>query len=101
MELTHIAQGWYNFVVGSPETKQLMAERLAICDGCPHKVQISSAGQVLLRAINQQASLYSCGLCGCPLAGLTAAPRKKCKAGKWGAVPNTGPNNSSSNSYYG
>ena len=98
MELVHIAQGWYNFITGSPEVKQMMNRRLAICDSCPHKVEISPLGKKILKALNEKASTYVCGLCGCPLSGLTAAPKKRCKAGKWG--PDSPSNSSQSNSYY-
>lgn len=94
MELVHIAQGWYNFITGNPEVKQLMTRRLAICDKCPHKTQISPLGKILIKALNRKASTYICGLCGCPLSGLAAAPGKQCKAGKWGPA-------SPSSSYYG
>ena len=62
----------------------MIAARLAICDGCPHKVQISPLGQRIIQAINQSASTFVCGVCGCPLAGLTASPNASCKKGRWG-----------------
>ena len=83
MNLKEIAKGWYNFVVASAEHKQMIEERLAICDQCPHKQQISTTGQALIHAINKQGSIYYCGQCGCPLAGKTANPESSCPLSKW------------------
>lgn len=83
MNLTHIAQSWYNFIKASPEHKQMIDTRLSICDTCPEKSQISPIGKILLQAINDKASTFYCGRCGCPLAGLTANPEARCKLSKW------------------
>ena len=83
-KLTQIAVGWHNYIVGSPETKQMMAARLEICDTCVYKTELNDFGKAVVQAINAEGSLYVCGQCQCPLAGATANPDKACPVGKWG-----------------
>lgn len=83
-KLTNIAQGWYEFAKGSPQTKHLMLFRLSKCDKCPEKVEMDTLGKVIISTINNEASLYKCNKCGCPLASKTAAPGEACPLGKWG-----------------
>jgi len=83
MKLLDIARGWYNFAKGSAYIKRLMEKRLAICDVCPQKKQLSAAGQLLVQTINEEGSNYKCGMCGCPLASLTSLPEARCKDGRW------------------
>ncbi|MFZ8258150.1 hypothetical protein ACO1KT_14515, partial [Staphylococcus aureus] len=64
MKLFEIAQGWWNFATASPEHKQMITQRLMICDDCPHKKQLSSAGKLLVTAVNKIASIFYCGKCG-------------------------------------
>jgi len=76
-----------------------MENRLSICDKCPSKLQMSPAGQLLTKVVNQESSTYYCGECGCPLAGLTAHKNNYCKLKKWLKVE-TPKLNSSPDSYY-
>lgn len=84
MNLTKIAESWYDFSTADEYTKQLMAFRLRICDACPEKVQMSKVGQILVQFINEEASLYKCNKCQCPLAAKTAGAENTCPLGKWG-----------------
>lgn len=81
--LANIAQGWYNYIEGSPETKQRMYKRLQICDTCEFKVEMDAFGQAMVKSINSTASTFKCGKCNCPLAGATASPHKKCPENLW------------------
>lgn len=81
--LLQIARSWYNFYVATPETKHIMSKRLEVCDKCEHKVQVSEAGKILIQAVNEEASVYQCGVCHCPLAAKTAHPMNECPLGKW------------------
>lgn len=83
MRLTDVAKGWYYFMKGSPETKKRMEDRLAICDSCPAKVQLSEAGIVLIQAVNSSSSVFKCQLCSCPLSALTATPKSGCLLNRW------------------
>lgn len=83
LSLPQIASGWYNFVKGDPAVKRMMAARLAICDSCPNKIQLSQMSQVIIHHINQEASIYKCKLCSCPLSTKTASPKSVCPLGKW------------------
>lgn len=83
-KLRNIAEGWYNFAAGTPATRELMQFRLDKCDTCPEKVQMSALGELLVSTINNEASLYQCKKCSCPLASKTAAPGAECPLGKWG-----------------
>jgi hypothetical protein len=83
MQLISIAKGWYNFINGTEEVKSLMQLRLNICDTCPDKVQLTTAGQKLIQAVNKEGSIYKCRLCTCPLAAKTNSPDEGCPAGKW------------------
>lgn len=83
-KLSHIARGWYNFAKAEPYIKQLMDYRLAICDTCPNKQQLNTAGQLLVKLINQEGSLFKCAKCKCPLSSKTADPGSECPIGKWG-----------------
>lgn len=78
MKLTAIASGWYHYITGGSAIRKLMQERLEVCDGCPNKVQLSETGAFLLRAVNQAASVYQCGICNCPLSPMTADPKHHC-----------------------
>ena len=84
MDLIRIGQSWGNYIQGSQETKKLMEYRLEKCDSCPHKKQMNALGEFLVTMINSEASTFKCGLCGCPLAGLTAHPGNSCKDNRWG-----------------
>lgn len=81
--LIQIARSWFAFAKGEPYTKGLMQKRLAICDLCPEKEELSETGQVLVKVLNDEGSLYRCGKCGCPLAGLTAGSGNECPLKKW------------------
>lgn len=86
IDLKLIGQGWFNYMKGSSFTKNLMTKRLAICEQCPHKKQLSGTGKVIVQAIHEEGSIYRCGLCNCPLATLTAAPGAGCKDKRWAPV---------------
>lgn len=81
--LTTIARSWYLFANGDQETRKLMSDRLAVCDQCPNKRQLGALGKAIVHAINQKTSVYQCGLCGCPLAAMTANPAVECREGRW------------------
>jgi len=91
--LTTIAEGWINFIKADHQTKQMMRERLKICNSCSYKQEITPAGQVLLKLIHSSANLFKCSKCKCPLSAATAAPSKTCPIGKWKEFGN-------SNNYY-
>jgi len=82
-KLTDIAHGWTEFIKGRPYTRELMNKRLAICDTCPNKRQMTGAGKIIVQLINDKANTFKCGECGCPLSALCANPSSKCKLGKW------------------
>jgi hypothetical protein len=83
LSLPQIASGWYNFIKGDPQTKLMMQTRLAVCDSCDQKIQLSLLNQVIIHHINEEASLYKCKLCTCPLATKTASPKSVCPLKKW------------------
>lgn len=83
INLLEIATGWYKFIQGSKATRSLMQSRLNKCSKCIYRQQLDKTGRVLVQAIHKEGSVYKCGLCHCPLAGLTANPMSSCKAGKW------------------
>ena len=84
MDLKLIAESWYAFIHADPYTKNLMQDRLAICDRCPHKAQMNAVGKFIVSTINAEASLFKCNLCSCPLAAKTANPSSECTIKKWG-----------------
>lgn len=88
MKLIEIAKGWVNLARATNETREMAARRLEICDTCPFKAQLSGVGVLLVQAVNQEGSIYYCGLCGCPLASKTASPDSMCPdiPSKWGPV---------------
>lgn len=83
LPLKEIAKGWVNFVIQPDDLKALAAERLEICDACPHKKQLNSVGQAIITTINSQASTYLCDICGCPLAAKSINSGSPCPLGKW------------------
>jgi len=83
MKLTDIASGWFNFIAAPIEHQQMIHFRLAICDKCPSKRQLSPMGKTLVEALNKEGSTFYCKECGCPLAGKTAAPQSTCPLSKW------------------
>lgn len=83
LKLSHIARGWFNFIKGDAYTKMMMTKRLVICDTCEEKKEISSLGKLLIQSINDEASVFQCGRCGCPLAAKTAEPLEQCPLKKW------------------
>ncbi len=83
MNLLHIANGWYNFIQGSPLTRQMMTDRLMLCDSCPSKQQLNEVGKVIIQMLNKDGSVYICKECGCPLAAKTANPDSRCPLEKW------------------
>jgi hypothetical protein len=82
-QLKDIAIGWYNFTNATSEIRKVMEKRLAVCDGCPNKVQVSPAGAFIMSFINDENNLFKCGLCGCPLGPLASHPIPQCQANKW------------------
>jgi hypothetical protein len=78
MNLYNIAKSWYEFQKADQETRILMDKRLAVCETCPHKEQLSSIGKLLVTSINEKGSIYRCGICKCPLAAKTAHPANTC-----------------------
>lgn len=81
-----IAEGWYNYVVGSEETKARMKHRLSICDTCPNKVALGELGQAITNIVSKdyaQVVNFKCNLCGCPFGPLTSSKTSECQAKKW------------------
>lgn len=83
MNLVDIASGWMNFINADPKHKEMIAFRLAVCDKCNSKGQLSPLGKVMLKAINEEASIYYCKKCNCPLASKTANMQSICPLHKW------------------
>jgi hypothetical protein len=83
LKLTEIALGWFNVANASPAQQQMIHYRLAICDECPNKAQLSPIGKRVVEAINDKASTFYCKNCGCPLASKTASPGSTCPISKW------------------
>jgi rubrerythrin len=81
--LIEIGQGWYNFIKGDSNTKQLMHVRLSVCDTCPSKKQLTPAGKVIIELLNKDGSIFMCKECGCPLSAKSANPESKCPLNKW------------------
>ena len=60
-------------------TDEQYAERISICDGCPH--------------VNKSSESWECSLCGCPLKESETWPGKarwaseKCDDGRWPVLP--------------
>ena len=86
MEFLKIIKSWYDFATADEATKNLMVTRLAVCESCPFKQQMSETGQFIIRTINEEGSVYSCEKCGCPLSAKTANPKNSCPIGKWSAI---------------
>lgn len=84
VNLVQIAQSWYEFSKGNQDTKELMEQRLKICDRCPFKEQLGPLGKKIVTSLNQTASTYYCDKCKCPLAAKVSHPSNKCPMGKWG-----------------
>ncbi|RUP42215.1 MAG: hypothetical protein EKK63_02640 [Acinetobacter sp.] len=91
--LLSIMTGWANFIKADHHTKQMMRERIAICNTCPFREEITPLGQKLLKFIHSSANLFKCSKCKCPLSAATASPSKACPIGKWKEFGN-------SNNYY-
>jgi hypothetical protein len=83
-KLSEIATSWYDFKEATDYTKQLMEHRLSICDSCTEKQQLNSLGKLLVTSVNEDASLFKCGKCNCPLSPKTAGLLNTCPLGKWG-----------------
>lgn len=84
--LIQIARSWYNFLRGDPYIKLMMSKRLAICDTCEYKVQINTAGKIIMKVLsNDPDAVYQCGKCHCPLMSKTAETLNECPLGKWKA----------------
>jgi hypothetical protein len=84
MDLVNIAQGWFNYATSS--NKELVKERLAICDTCPFKQQLTTLGKLVVTTVNQQGNVFKCEVCGCPLAAKTTNKKEECPKGKWKKV---------------
>jgi hypothetical protein len=83
ISLVDIASGWYNYLNATPYVKKLIGQRLAICDSCPSKQQLTKMGQILVKSVNEEGNLFKCKECGCPLAAKTASLKSSCPLGKW------------------
>lgn len=83
MKLLDIARGWANVFRNSEETQELFERRIQVCDECPNKRQMSPTGQWITKLVNDEASIYYCGLCGCPLAAILRLADRACEIGKW------------------
>lgn len=63
--------------------KETIKKRLAICDTCEYKKQLSQTVISVVTLIHETASIYKCGKCNCPLAGKTANMKSECPLKKW------------------
>jgi hypothetical protein len=82
--LLQIARSWFAFAEGTGYTKGLMQKRLAICGECDNREAINGAGEVFIKVLTDDKDLlYRCGICKCPLAGLTAGTSNTCPVNKW------------------
>lgn len=79
--LSTIAKAWYHYIQATAETRQLMDQRLSVCDTCPQKEEHDMLGKIVFQ--NSPNNLYRCGLCKCPLGALASHPTSQCKANKW------------------
>lgn len=67
-KITEVIRPWYSYLNATEEAQALADERLALCDTCVHKHQISPAGQAVITTINVSSSIYRCEDCSYPLA---------------------------------
>lgn len=78
MNLIDVARSWYTYLHTTKEAQALAEKRLAVCDGCSYKQQLSLTSQMILNTMNHKSSIYKCELCDCPLAS-KAFSEKPCK----------------------
>lgn len=50
MNLVDIAKSWYSFIKAEPKDLEVAQERIAICDDCPDKVQMTELGQLVMNS---------------------------------------------------
>jgi hypothetical protein len=86
MTLQEIASSSRVFLRADSPTKNLMLQRLLICDTCPNKRQLRTDGALQQGGENRPDSIYYCGQCGCPLLGKTREPEHECPMAKWGVA---------------
>ena len=74
LKLVEIAKSWIAAANPTSEQKQIAEYRASVCDTCPHKKYQS------------QFSMYTCGLCGCPLSKKIFSPlpgKQACPDKRW------------------
>ena len=79
--LVNIAKGWMNVI--THHNSEMAMQRLAVCDGCSYKLQVSDVGTRIISVINNEASVYYCGKCGCPLAAKVTVAAEQCPENLW------------------
>ena len=62
---SQFVDGWRNWLWRRPEIEIIAAQRMALCNACPHRQP------------------NTCGKCGCPLEAKTRANDASCPDGRW------------------
>lgn len=83
MNLLAITEGWYQYVTGDKAVKDRMKKRLAICETCPEREEVSPTGALLEKIVGERNNLHRCGLCKCNLGPLASLHNPQCKLKKW------------------
>jgi len=74
LKIVEIAKAWIASENPTPEQKAIAEYRAATCDECPHKTY------------SKAFDVYTCGLCGCPLARKIFSPKpgqEACPDHRW------------------
>ena len=82
MTLLDIAASWAMLQRAPSDTQSLVLRRIAICDECRYKKQLSSNG-IETKGENKPDSVYYCGACGCSLWSKLKEEENTCPQGKW------------------
>jgi hypothetical protein len=82
MDLKNIKEGWINYIKRSidrksltPELREKVESRAAICNQCPYLKVISKSNNRLFWGM--------CRKCGCVFPAIIYAESKKCPLDKW------------------
>lgn len=84
MTLPQIAASWAMLQRATSDVQSLVLRRIAICDACPRKKQLTSAG-IESKGENLADSVYYCGSCGCSLWSKLHDDENVCPEGYWQA----------------
>lgn len=81
--LIEAAEGWFNFITSTKGHKEVALSRLAICDKCPHKLELNYLAAAVLSVAKPGSSTYKCGKCGCPLSAKVLSMESQCPDDRW------------------